>query len=65
MGIDQAFPGWFSKAMPRPLRIERPGGRLHVTARGNGRMDIFRNDTDRFHFLELLGQFPFANRAVR
>jgi putative transposase len=42
--------------MARALRIERPGGRYHVTARGNERKDIFRDDTDRFHFLELLGE---------
>jgi len=40
--------------MARPLRIERPGGRYDVTARGNERKHIFRDDTDRFHFLELL-----------
>jgi len=32
--------------MARPLRIERPGGRYHVTARGNERKAIFRDDTD-------------------
>jgi len=42
--------------MARPLRIERPGGRYHVTARGNERKAIFRDDTDRFHFLELLSE---------
>ena len=42
--------------MARALRIEIPGGRHHVTARGNERKDIFRDDTDRFHFLELLGE---------
>ena len=42
--------------MARPLRIERPGGRSHVVARGNERKAIFRDDTDRFHFLELLSQ---------
>jgi REP element-mobilizing transposase RayT len=42
--------------MARPLRIERPGGRYHVTARGNERKAVFRNDTDRFHFLELLSE---------
>ena len=40
--------------MARPLRIERPGGRYHVTARGNERKAIFRNDPDRVHFLGLL-----------
>jgi hypothetical protein len=42
--------------MARALRIERPGGRYHVTARGNARRRIFRNDADRFHFLELLSE---------
>jgi REP-associated tyrosine transposase len=40
--------------MARALRIQHPGGRYHVTARGNERKDIFRDDTDRFRFLELL-----------
>jgi putative transposase len=42
--------------MARAPRIERPGGRYHVTARGDERKDIFRDDTDRFHFLELLSE---------
>ena len=42
--------------MARPLRIERAGGRYHVTARGNERKEIFRDDSDRFHFLELLSE---------
>jgi len=42
--------------MARALRIERPGGRYHITARGNERKDIFRDDPDHFHFLELLSQ---------
>jgi REP element-mobilizing transposase RayT len=42
--------------MARPLRIERPGGRYHVTARGNERKAVYRDDTDRFHFLELLSE---------
>jgi putative transposase len=40
--------------MARPLRFERPGARYHVTARGNERKPIFRDDSDRYHFLELL-----------
>jgi putative transposase len=44
--------------MARPLRIEIPGGRYHLTARGNERRDIFRDDRDRRHFLELLAQLP-------
>ena len=42
--------------MARPLRIERRGGRFHVAARGNERKAVFRDDTDRFHFLELPSQ---------
>jgi len=42
--------------MARPLRLEHPGGRYHVTARGNERREIFWDDTDRFHFLGLLGE---------
>src|SRR6266404_3452804 len=40
--------------MARALRIERPGGRYHVTVRGNERKAVYRNDSDRAHFLELL-----------
>lgn len=35
-----------------------PGGRYHVTARGNERRNIFRDDPDRKHLLELLAQLP-------
>src|SRR5437667_6778181 len=42
--------------MARPLRIERPGGRYHVTARGNEQRAIYRDEKDRFHFLELLAE---------
>lgn len=42
--------------MARALRMERADGRYHVTARGNERKDIFRDDSDRFHFLELLSE---------
>ena len=40
--------------MARPLRLERAGARYHVTARGNERKAIYRDDTDRAHFLRLL-----------
>ena len=42
--------------MARALRILCPGGRYHITARGNERREIFWDDTDRFHFLELLSE---------
>ncbi len=42
--------------MTRPLRINLEGGVYHVSARGNERKAIFRDDEDRRHFLELLGQ---------
>ena len=44
--------------MARPLRIEIPWGRYHLCARGNERRDIFRDDRDRQHFLELLAELP-------
>jgi len=40
--------------MARPLRIQRVGGWYHVTARGNERREIFLDDPDRRHFLQLL-----------
>lgn len=42
--------------MARPLRLEFEGAFWHVTARGNERKDIFRDDVDRRRFLELLGE---------
>ena len=40
----------------RPLRIERAGGWYHVTARGNERKPIFRDDRDRRRFLEVIAE---------
>ncbi len=42
--------------MARPLRIQRPNGRYHITARGNERKAIYRDQRDREHFLELLAE---------
>jgi putative transposase len=44
--------------MVRPLRIQLPGGRYHVTARGNERRAIFRDDRDRRHFLDIVAELP-------
>jgi putative transposase len=44
----------YLRVVARALRIERPDGRYHVTARGNERKSIFRDDRDRAHFLDLL-----------
>ena len=40
--------------MARPLRLEVPNGIYHLTARGNERAAIFRDDADRRQFLELV-----------
>ena len=40
--------------MARPLRIERAGEWYHVTARGNERREIYRDERDRRHFVELV-----------
>jgi hypothetical protein len=42
--------------MARPLRLEFPGALYHITARGNAQQAIFVDDTDRQHFLQLLGR---------
>lgn len=42
--------------MARPLRIEYPGALYHVTARGNAREAIFKDDEDRKAFLAVLGK---------
>lgn len=42
--------------MVRPLRIEFPGAVYHVTSRGNARMRIYKDDTDRIEFLSVLEQ---------
>jgi putative transposase len=41
--------------MTRPLRVEFPGAIYHVTSRGDGREDIFVDESDRRQFLALLG----------
>jgi len=43
--------------MPRLLRVEHPGLWQHLTARGNERRVIFRDQRDREHFLALLAEW--------
>ena len=40
--------------MSRPLRLEFSGAVYLITARGNGRGNIFIDDTDRYQFLSIL-----------
>jgi putative transposase len=42
--------------MTRPLRLEFPGAVYHLTARGDRRGHIYRDDTDRRAFLDLLAK---------
>ena len=53
--------------MARPIRIERAGSWYHITARGNERRAIYRDDRGRQHFCELLAgmvsQFNLALHA--
>jgi REP element-mobilizing transposase RayT len=42
--------------MARPLRIQYPDAVYHVTCRGNEKQNIFRDDSDRNRFLQLLNQ---------
>lgn len=41
--------------MARQLRLEFPGALFHITVRGNEKRPIFRDDRDRYAFLEFLG----------
>ena len=43
--------------MARPLRVDIRNGWYHVTARGNERRAVFRDDQDRRRFLELLEEW--------
>ncbi len=45
-----------STSMARPLRLEYEGALYHVTARGNARQPIYRDEVDRKRFLQLLGE---------
>ena len=42
--------------MPRPLRLEIPGGFYHLVNRGDRSEPIFLDDADRESFLEVLGE---------
>jgi len=42
--------------MTRPVRIEFEGALYHVTSRGDRREDIYKDDSDRLQFLEILGE---------
>src|SRR5215217_1496981 len=46
----------YHAGMARPLRINAPGLTYHITARGTGRMTIYRDDHDRLAFLDRLAQ---------
>ena len=52
--------------MPRPPRLEFPGAVYHVTARGNERRAIFRDDRDRETYLDGLAHYrsKFAFRLL-
>ncbi len=54
--------------MARPLRLPFAGGVYHVTARGNERKAIVRDDTDRARFVDTLaaeGNWDGAVAAYR
>jgi REP element-mobilizing transposase RayT len=50
--------------MARPLRVVYPGAVYHVTARGNERKAIVRDDADRRRFVATLGQMVEQYRVV-
>lgn len=42
--------------MARPIRLEFAGATYHVTSRGEGGEDVFRDDADRQQFLDVLSE---------
>lgn len=44
--------------MARPLRVEYDGALYHVTARGNERKPIYREEGDYQKFLDILSELP-------
>jgi putative transposase len=50
--------------MARPLRVEFSGALYHVTARGNERKAIYRDDRDRQRFLDRLAAVVSRHRLV-
>ncbi len=49
--------------MARPIRVEYANAVYHVTARGNERQAIYRDDADRQRFLETIERFGLAIHA--
>lgn len=47
---------WYGLNMARHLRCNVRDGWYHITTRGVGRREIFDDDRDRGHFVELLGE---------
>jgi len=54
--LDKLRRGQNMARMARPIRIEQAGGWYHVTARGNERRPIYRDNRDGRHFCALLGE---------
>ena len=50
--------------MPRRSRIDAAGALHHVMVRGIERGTVFRNDTDRNHFLERLGEILQETKTI-
>ncbi len=42
--------------MSRPLRLQNPGALYHITSKSNGKQKIFKDHTDFFTFIDLLGK---------
>jgi len=55
--LDKELVGWYPmRVMARPIRVEYPNAVYHVTARGNEKKTIYRDDSDRERFLAVLGE---------
>jgi len=50
----------YARRIPRPLRIQAPGAYYHITASGNTKRTLFRDDKERVDFLDLLADVVAA-----
>ena len=52
------------ESVPRPPRICFPGALYHVTARGNDRVDVVRDNTDRQALVDLIAEVTLPPLGV-
>jgi len=51
--------------MARPIRVEYEGAVYHITARGNERRRVFRDDQERPRFVDTLAEYADRRGVLR